>query len=761
MSSAENQHHAFPAIPPSLSAGDHEMRNYYTAQDAPRPTLNQAPYLTPYLGLRARLSQIWINRWTILLFLVLVRTLIAVQSLDDNLDSARKQALSACTSVESMGSAMASMPHYMSQGVNEITASGVEKAVNGLMSMLDMAVQGVGEIVIFIIGMLTNTYLCLITLAVRGSLHVALELVEEVSNFLNKTLDGVGDDIADVAGSLQDKINSVLGLFTSFPGNKQDKPTVDFGKQIDVLRNLQLPSGLQDDLEKLNNSIPTFEEVKNFAEGVIRLPFNEIRKLINETMDTYEFDRSAFPVPQKEQLSFCSESNGINDFFDGLVDIEQVARKVFIGVVVTLAILVCIPMAWREIKRWRLMQQRAQLISKNAFDPMDVVYISSRPYSSTIGIKIANRFRSIRHQTLVRWAVAYATSTPALFVLSLGVAGLFACLCQYILLKSIEKEVPGLSNQVGAFAEKVVFALNNASTSWANGTNTAITNTNLEINDKVFGWVEASTTAVNDTLNAVVGNITTVLEKAFGGTPLEEPVKGIFKCLIELKVQGIQQGLTWVHENAHVNFPLMPADTFSIGAAASIANDSSTDSFLANPGTKAKDEITEAVQSLIRKLSNAIAEEALISTCIILIWFFILLIGIARSGALFYGHDKTRAEGGQAHTIDPATDDRQAQNHDFQLYRGDDTAPPYEYDTPLPVNRAAPYTITPRPFPVFGPQDATQPDSNDEKVGEVGARSVGTSVQRPTQMRASSYGNLGGTTPIDEKSANPFADQRR
>jgi hypothetical protein len=78
MASSENQQQTFPAVPPSLSAGDHEMRDYYAPQNVPRPSIHQAPYLTPYLGLRARLSQVWLNRWTVLLLLVLARTLIAV-----------------------------------------------------------------------------------------------------------------------------------------------------------------------------------------------------------------------------------------------------------------------------------------------------------------------------------------------------------------------------------------------------------------------------------------------------------------------------------------------------------------------------------------------------------------------------------------------------------------------------------------------------------------------------------------------------------
>src|SRR6059058_5303004 len=116
---------ALAGLPPSMTAGSYEMRDYFSNQDPPRSLPHIAPSITPYLGLRARLSQIWFNRWTILLLLVLIRTLIAIASIDSNLASTRVEALSACSEVESMGSTMASMPHYMSQGVNELAASGV------------------------------------------------------------------------------------------------------------------------------------------------------------------------------------------------------------------------------------------------------------------------------------------------------------------------------------------------------------------------------------------------------------------------------------------------------------------------------------------------------------------------------------------------------------------------------------------------------------------------------------------------------------
>lgn len=799
MSPAAHQQHTFPAVPRSLSAGDHETRDYYAEQDSPRPATNQTPYLTPYLGLRARLSQIWINRWTILLLLVLVRTLMAIASVDDNLSSARAKALSACTSVESMGSAMASMPHYMSQGVNELAASGVEKAVGGLMSMLQLSVTAIEEIVIFVINLLTSTYVCLITFAVGGSLRAAIELIQKVKDFLDKNVGPIGDDIANGVSGFTDTLNSfVEESLSSLPFVDVDVPKLDVSADVDKLKNLELPQDFDADLRKLNDSIPDFKDVNKLLTDTIRIPFEKIKGLIGEAVGNYTFDRSVFPVPQKEELSFCTGSDGINDFFDGLLGLSSTARKVAIGVLVVLAVLVCAPMAWREIRRYRTMQRRALLVNQGAHDPMDVVYIASRPFTAGAGLRAANGFGSTRQQSLVRWAIAYATSSPALFVLSLGVTGLFACLCQLILLRAIQKEVPELTNQVGAFAEKVVSALNGASENWANGVNGAIAQTNDEINQEVFGWVDTATTSVNDTLNQFVDAMSEGLDKAFGGTPLREPIQEVLDCLITLKIEGIQKGLTWVHDNAKVSFPGLPSDTFSLGAVSSIAgDDSGVGDFLSAPGATTRDEISDAVGSVVDKFQSGIVEEAFISLGLIAVWLAVALGGAARALALFFGRGRTRAEGGQSHPLDPETAAAVASasranltavavardfHQEDKVYRPESTAPPYEYA----VNKAAPYTLQPRPFPVFEHSDEGNSNSNnngrrrssdsyddeaasprgvftpttDEKLGAVSHQHAVAqhTTSAPQHARQSSYGQVdypyGDVSPVDEKSGH-------
>jgi hypothetical protein len=790
MASPENQQQTPNPAPPSLSAGDHELCDYYAAQDASRPPSSQEPYLTPYLGLRARLSQTWINRWTILLLLVLVRSLLAIASLDHDLGTARQQALSTCTSVERVGSAMASMPYYMSQGANELAASGIEKAINGLMEMLILTVTGVEEMVLFVIHLLTNTYLCLITMAVTGSLAVAITVAEDVGTFLNSTVQGVGEDLGTAATDFEKAMNGFMAEIDKLGslGETLTSPTINLTGEIATLDGLQLPSGYDADLQKLNASIPTFAQVESFTDTVIEFPFEEVKKLLNESLPKYTMDRSLFPVPQKKQLTFCSDNNSVDDFFDELVHIERLAQKIFLVVLIVASMLAMIPMAYRELRRWHFMKARAKLIANDSFDPLDSVYIASRPYTSLAGLELANKFKSSRRKVLVRWSVAYATTVPALFVLSLALAGLLGCFGQYVLLKAIEKEVPVLENEVIGFADKVINELNDASEQWAVGVNGIINDTNTKINGDVFGWVNTTTTAVNNTLNAFVNETMDVLNRTFGGTVLYTPVLDVLNCLVLLKIKGIEDGLTWVSDHAHVDFPMMPNDTFSLGAIAQVSG-SEADILNTGPNGTAANDIADAVFHVTEFLGQTIRQEAIISSCVLLIWFIIAGMGFSRAAFLMLkggsGGVYRRPRSPNRHGPPSASTKEGHELADFLR------VPTYEQATsekPEPGNNSGnkyngqSYTLTPNPMPTLGLTGATSPilhtgfSPQPEKLGTVNGQNVDAAIRRPTHIRASSHGDYDMTSPLSPPSShaanfgkyltadykqNPFADPGR
>ncbi|PHH62734.1 hypothetical protein CDD81_6722 [Ophiocordyceps australis] len=638
---------SYPEVPPSLTASSCWVEPN-GSQEAVAHRASTAPTITPYLSLPSRLSQIWINRWTVLLLLVLVRLLLLMAQLNDNVGDAKGNALSACSKVEDVGSAMASMPHYLSVGVNQLAAGGIEKSVEALLTGLDLVMRGVEAIIIFYINFLTATYVCLITALVHGSLDMVASATQDATKAFNKVIDGVSHEVDDIAGGLQKAINKISdGIESTVFGNfVPDIPKIDLSKPLDKLKKFDLNSDdFVKDVRKLNKQLPDFEQVQNLTKEAISIPFNIARKALNESLGSYHFDRSVFPLAQKQRLTFCSDNDSLQRFFGNLFELLHKTRIAFIVLLIILAIAVMAPMAWFEIRRWRRQQSHARLISQNQYDPIDIIYIASRPITATCGIKLASRFKG-RKQLIARWCVAYATSVPALFVLSLALAGFVSCFCQFILLSMVQKEVPALANEVGEFAGNVVTTLEKVSDDWAAGANHVVQGLNDDINKDVLIYVTNATDAVNKTLNVFLDAMETGLETVFNDTILLDPIRSVLHCVVGIKIESVQKGLTWVHDHAHVNLPLFDRSLFSLGANESIAGDSDLHTFLASPSTVTTDEVTGAIQRVTDWLRKSLVQEALISTGVFLVYLIVVLIGVTRTLAFLASQGHVEAEKG-------------------------------------------------------------------------------------------------------------------
>jgi len=601
---------------------------------------------TPYLGIQARLSQVWINRWTILLLLILVRVLIMLSGLNDDLNDAKVKALAACTKVEDVGSAMASMPHYLSVGVNSLAASGISHAVHGMMTVLDMILTGVEEIILFVINMYVSTYACLIAAVIHGGLNVSAFVVTKTTDAMNDAIHGITSDLGSVISGIQKGLDDTWGqlkddISTATFGvvTLPSEPTIDVSGDMDKLNSVTINSdGFVSDIDNLNKELPTFQDVQNFTRNAVSIPFNFVKNALNESYGDWSFDSSIFPVAQKEALSFCSDNSVINDFFQTMFQIAATAKIAFIVVLCVLAVLACVPMAYWEIRRWRHQRGYKALFVENKYDDFDLMMMGARPLTSKWGLKFAGWFAGKpshpaynKRHVLVRWCVAYGTSLPAIFVLSLALAGFFSCLCQYIVLAAIQKEVPALASKVGDFAGEVVSTLEKASEDWANDANGVILGVNNEINNDVLGYVTNATDAVNNTINVFTTDMNKALADVFNGTILMEPIQGVIYCLLGMKIEAVQNGLTWVHDNAKVSLPLFPNDTFSQGAQNSIDGDSDLTSFLATPSSVTSDEVTGAVLHVTNAIYNNIIQEALTSTGLLLVYIVIVLIGVVRT----------------------------------------------------------------------------------------------------------------------------------
>jgi len=645
-----------PPLPSSFKPHSWEMIDLQDdAKADPRlqPHIHTNPGVTPYLGLRARLSQVWFNRWTVLLLLVLVRVILLTGSLNDNIASAKIKALSACTKVEDVGSAMASMPHYLSVGVNSLAADGISKTVRGLVEVLTLILNGVQNLILFVVNLYVGTIVCLISALIHGTFDVANGAIKGVEEKMNSAVgaitNGLASEISTFENALKSASDAIKGIPIPFG---KSIPTLDVSGRINDLKNVKIDtSSITRGLSEINKTIPDFSQMEKLANDALSIPFGLLTKLIDDKFGNYTFEDSVFPIAEKKALSFCSNNSFLNDFFNNLAGIVAKAKIAFAVTIPILAILAMVMMGYVEIRRWRREKMRSKVFTEQGFDPMDVVYIASRPVTAGAGIKLAARF-SGKKNIMIRWAIAYATSLPALFVLSLAIAGFFSCFCQWIVLRSIEKEAPALTNQVGNFAGDVVKTLAQVSTDWSNGANGVILNLQSDINNDMFGWVRNATSAVNSTLNTIDTEINKKVNDIFANTVLINTAREIVNCLVGRKIDAVQKGLTFVHDHAKVTLPLFADNLFVQGANDSLGSDSKMTTFLASPSSVTTDEVSGAVEDVVTMLHNGIIQEALISLALLLVYVVVVLIGVIRSAIESFGPDKTRGEGGARYAFE-------------------------------------------------------------------------------------------------------------
>lgn len=346
----------------------------------------------------------------------------------------------------------------------------------------------------------------------------------------------------------------------------------------------------------------------------------------SESYGNWTFDTSLLKISRGESLTLCTDKNFLEEFFRALAEIAAKAKIVALVSLILLAMASALAMAWWEIKRYNKAVRKCQVLANR--EPMDVSYVASRPLTASTGLWLSNKVTNDpRRQMLIRWAIAYATTYTALLLLSLAVAGALSSLCQFLIMRAIQKEAPILTTEVGNYVGSVVAELGQASTQWAGVGNTRIVALQDDINDDVLSYVLKATSAVSATLVKLNGEVNTTLMRIFGETPqLEKFFYNVYSCVLGNKLAELDQGVNWVHEHARVSLPLFPADVFSLGD-----NESTVSHLMTSSTATTADDMTAAVGKVVETLRTNMVQEAVIALVLALVYAAYVLFGVAQA----------------------------------------------------------------------------------------------------------------------------------
>lgn len=522
----------------------------------------------PYLQLRDRISQAWLNKYTILLTLIALKLLLFQQSLNSSLESSKFYTISSCPTIDSYVSNLVSFPHYIAKSSNFIILKTLEEINEKTIDTLKLILTASENVIIFALEMIVGTYACVLVSTIDGAVDVAVNSTESIIGWVNDTLGDITDDIEDGLTDISNFLNKAVSAAEKVKDFFDDDDDDDSGNStlatvnltVSSLKNLHIPSSVNSKLEALKDNTPDFEEVKNKTESLIRTPFELIKDKISNTI-AMSTEGDSLYVPDLEEVTICSDNTDkINEFYDHLANDIGYMVKVFVVLLILGALIALIPIIYEEFRLWKkmsILRRELSVMSQrtNPKDPIELVESTFNKYPSAVGVIASKVTHNPETKVSIRWITSYVISSRAIVVLGIAMAGILAVVLQFILLGILSKSISKNRTKFTEITDEITFKINDSISNWTDSTNDYLESKENSINEDVFSWVRTATDSVNDTVSSFVAEMNDAISDAFNGTILYAPVKTIVGCVIEDKLIKIEKGLTWIHDNAEFSLP--------------------------------------------------------------------------------------------------------------------------------------------------------------------------------------------------------------
>jgi Na+-transporting methylmalonyl-CoA/oxaloacetate decarboxylase gamma subunit len=623
-------------------------KNTVTVPPSPRsPQSPQSPVnIKPYIGLKSKLSLSWVNYTVVALIFIILRLFTAMKSIEPTVEQVKEKAVSACDALELATSTVTSLPHFMAGGFNRATVESVMFTIKGVARTIDLIIVAAEGIIIWLIHVFHSTYRCILEFALKGSFKVMIEsikvLVDSTNGQLNniKTqLDGQISGANTALDELRKAINDASGVI----GVDIKVPTLAIS--TDALAGIQFPTTSVDGLDTIG-SIPSMQQMEDNLSSLISIPFNELRGIVQTSMSNVKFNQSVLPVPPMNEVKFCADNldlSVIDDISRDLVKAAYIGMGIIFAVIL-LMIAINALVIWFSHKRWKRHINRTTTtiklvtIKANKESVIEVIKIAEHPYISRWIIKGSNLFKNSENKNLFRWFWDYILHKPALICLIIGLAGVFGIYLQLAVLDAVKQNykqpiADSISNFSNAVNNLVNSQLNSTSVKFASDSNNIISSFENDINQELFGWVNTTTTTLNNTLNTAVDEVSNFVKNTFGGVPiLLTIVEELVNCLFVVKVEGIQAGLTFIKDNAFIGLPRVNDNVLLIGEdnMDEVVGQVTNRLVGSPPSESGNGEIGGEIGRIFDVYERNLRNELPLFYTLIAIWFFVIFMGLIR-----------------------------------------------------------------------------------------------------------------------------------
>ncbi|SJK97131.1 related to Plasma membrane fusion protein PRM1 [Armillaria ostoyae] len=621
---------------------------------APPPTYDTivTTSLKPYLELPHLYSLTWLAYPILSLFFIAFRLYSSLESSQESIASAKATLLASCKAAEKAATATASMPRYLAVATNQQYADAVNGTLQLARATLVVALTMMEAIINFIIDIYQSTLLCFVELVVRGGLAILSAAVKELNDVVNAAASGIESALNSSISAANSAIETAVKAINAVnPFDDVSAPTIST-PDLSALSNVSLPSSFTDSIDNLNSSLPSVQELKQKIEAIIDTPFELLKKEINDTFGGLNFNSSLVTVPQQNTLTFCNDmdTSVVDDLGRDIIKFTKISIVVLIALALLLIALNCL----LEWYKWRC-QQRHFEYTREAWMTDPTMYhvpgavgtpqvsltnhnllmlqaSSSHPLLTRIINQVSARLHlSPPQHTNMTWFFHYIFHPPALVCFLIGFFGILSVQLQLLALGPlVAKYDAQAAASTADFTNTIATSINNSmynqSAAYANDVNSQVTAMQSTINDGIFGWVNTTTTTLNDTVVEFYNGVQSAVNAVFNGTILETPAQDFIACLIGSKVDAIENVLTFLNENLQVDLPLMNESALVLSQSS--IDEASQPIAAAALGSGSGDENDGLVGKLVRAYAASLKKERIMFVIFLALWGVVVLMAI-------------------------------------------------------------------------------------------------------------------------------------
>lgn len=621
--------------------------------------IGAATYRRPYLNLKERLTQAILNPYTVFLFLLILKIFFFIRSLNNSFDHAKKQTELFYASTQAYVNNAVSFPHYMAQGANFAIAEGLDETNKGFIESLKLMLTAAEQLIFFMIELSVGTYVCLLMAVVDSTASAALNATEDIISVANETLasfakelnmglEGMSDILNDVIDTAEDTGDALKHMFGGSGDQKSLKVNEEMAHVNLTIKNMQdwiISASINSDIENLRGKVPDFDDVKNYTQDLINIPFEEVKKQVNKNLNK-TFDSSALYVPAKKTIELRNVTGSINKFYDHaqhlaaksghiIMILISIAMIAFIGYTFYLECLYWSRLQYASKKLCIANESYVETTDKKKFNA-EVISTMQDFRNEQIGRFVSVKIMRMKSPVFInnsRWLINYMASPYLSSFVLLGFLGILSFSCQYIILVLLQNG-HGLIDADNVFNKTTIeikTSLNESVYDWSHQTNLYLQNYQKDMNENLLGWIGTGTMAINKTVTEFDEKMNDAIDVIFKETPLYSFVEKIVWCVVESKLRKIESAMTWLNENAKLD--IAEIDPSQLYKKIINLKDDDGDSELNNSLTDLKDEATQLFTKVLEFYRKQTFLTLYISLGIIGLWFLFALLGL---GILFF-----------------------------------------------------------------------------------------------------------------------------